>query len=131
MTQTTLAGAWLNKTNLTSSDLTSANLSGASLYAADLSGTNLQGADLRGVNFVGADLSGADLRGANLDGGIFRVQDFVNTEMIDNDGVITALNQAAQAALAQDANLCGARYNRQTHWPEDFEVPVCAVFSED
>ena len=128
---TNMAGMWLNNTNLTSSNLSGANLTGASLYSADLSGANLQNATLNGANLVGADISGADLRGANLDGVIFNVVDFTNRSVIDEDIVISILNQAARNALLIDANLCGARYDSKTRWSKGYSIPSCAVLIED
>jgi hypothetical protein len=46
------------------------------------------------------------------------------------DPVITELNEADRAKLAQDANLCGSRYDQQTQWPETFQIPACAILVE-
>ncbi|MCB0176504.1 MAG: pentapeptide repeat-containing protein, partial [Anaerolineae bacterium] len=85
-------------------------------------------ANLEGANLVGANLGGADLRGANLLGALTRVNDFVVDSI--TDPVITELNEADRAALAQDADLCGSRYDQQTQWPDMFEIPTCAILVE-
>ena len=76
-------------------------------------------------------MSGADLRDANIEGAIFWLADLNNTTIIDHDSVITMLNEAGRASLAQDANLCGARYNAQTRWPASFTIPSCAALVEE
>lgn len=56
----------------------------------------------------------------------------MNDFVVDSitDPVITELNEADRAALAQDADLCGSRYDQQTQWPDMFEIPTCAILVE-
>lgn len=120
-----LRGAYLRRASLSNADLIRADLTGADLREAvldeaqlartDLSGANLEGVDFRSVNvffckFRGAnlrkskglamiqeaDFSGADLRGANL----------LDLRIVA-EGEVT---------------FTGAKYDRQTRWPKNFDV---------
>ncbi|MBI3742124.1 MAG: hypothetical protein HY257_10280 [Chloroflexi bacterium] len=46
------------------------------------------------------------------------------------DPKIMELNAAKRALINHDVDLKGARYDKQTRWPDGFQVPPEAVFQE-
>jgi len=96
-----LHGAHLLGANLSGADLTHAHLEEAQMQWASFLTANLAGAYLTGANLVGSELQSANLAGADLCG--------ANLE---------------DAHLAW-VRLRGARYDKQTCWPDNFD-PVGA-----
>jgi uncharacterized protein YjbI with pentapeptide repeats len=92
--------------NLSDAQLTQQNLKGIDLSYADLSQANFNSANLRGADLSYADLSQADLTSADLRGSL-----------------LLATN--LRRAKLKDAKLEGADYDRNTHFPENFD-PVSA-----
>jgi uncharacterized protein YjbI with pentapeptide repeats len=92
-----------NNANLSNAQLFQQNLKGIDFSYADLSQANLSNANLRGADLSYTDLSQADLTGADLRGSLL---------------LATNLRQAK----LQDAKLEGADYDRNTHFPENFDA---------
>lgn len=115
--QADLKDADLSRANLMGADLSHARLGGADLSQAVLNGANLSYADLSQADLTSADLNWVDLRGANL-----------------NQANLSRANlgwaNLSETDLSQ-TNLSRARYNAQTHWPENFspETQDCIFFS--
>ena len=86
-------GADLSKSKLSNSDLSQTILYKANLQEAILTKANLRGAILRQTNLTKANLQEADLRGAK----------FIDVDLSDVD-------------------LKGVIYNRNTSWPENFDL---------
>ena len=95
-----------SKAELGDADLQSINLKGSDLSYADLSEANLSGANLRGTDLSFADLSQANLKDTDL------------------RGTLLMSANLCQADL-KGANLEKADYDRNTHFPQDFD-PVKA-----
>jgi uncharacterized protein YjbI with pentapeptide repeats len=121
-----LRSAELSGADLQEADLRDADLTGANLREANLRGAKLRNAELSGVDLQGADLSGADLRGANISNAQMSGAILVEANLIGADLSTTDLSGAdmSQAHLFE-ADLHGAKYDRYTRWPEDFD-PVAA-----
>lgn len=92
-------------------ELRGALLGGADLFHADLAGADLRGADLGEALLSAADLSQADLAGCNL----FRA-DLTEANLCGAD---------LRDANLLGADLCGAFYDAQTIFSDDFD-PVRA-----
>ena len=75
---------------------------------------------------MGADLSGANLRGADMSGAQLNAENF--DESIVFDPILDELNALTANTLRKDANVCGAFYDEYTIWPDDYDIPSCAVF---
>jgi uncharacterized protein YjbI with pentapeptide repeats len=86
-----LRGAGLGEAHLEGADMRDADLSDANLTFTHLVGSDLRNADLTRASVWGADMRGADLRGTKLGG-----------------------------ANLKDAIFTGARYDRLTRWPNNF-----------
>ena len=97
---------WLPRADLSgrflfAADLAQANLNSANLNGANLRYSSLEGANLRKANLSEADLTGADLRAADL-----READLSGTD------------------------LRRAKYNRNTKWPDGFDLKAAEVILE-
>ncbi len=112
-----LRDADLNEADLREADLGEAQLIKASLINARLQQAHMLGADLCQANLQGADLSAADLLQASLDEARL-VQ--ANLQEANLSGADLRGTDLRQANLFR-ATLSGARYNRQTKWPEGFD----------
>jgi len=99
-----LKGADLRRTNLQGAYLSGAKLQGADLWHSNLQGATLEGAKLQDANLAFANLQEADLGEANFQGANLRGADL-------------------QEADLSGANLQGAKANKNTIWPDGFEVP--------
>jgi phosphate transport system substrate-binding protein len=124
-----LSGSWINLSTLVSANLERANLSGASLIGADMTGANLIGASLVGANLVGTQLRGADLRGADLSD----AQLVATPELLDknkqSDISLQKMSDTQWEKLnLSDTDLDGIKYDDQTLWPKDFEIPKSAIY---
>ncbi|MEH2110741.1 pentapeptide repeat-containing protein [Nostoc sp.] len=95
-----------SKAELGDADLQGINLKGSDFSYADLSEANLSSANLRGVDLSFTDLSQANLRDTDLRGALLMS---ANLHQADLKG----------------ANLEKADYDRNTHFPQDFD-PVKA-----
>jgi uncharacterized protein YjbI with pentapeptide repeats len=95
-----------SKAELGNADLQSINLKGSDLSYTDLSEANLSGANLRGTDLSFADLNQANLRDADLRGALL-------------------MSANLRQADLKGANLEKADYDRNTHFPHDFD-PVKA-----
>jgi uncharacterized protein YjbI with pentapeptide repeats len=82
------------------------NLVGANLTEANLQNARLMGAHLRGANLVRADLTKADLTEADL----------MEAKLIGANLVGANLEKA----MLVKADLMGAKYNKDTTWPLEF-----------
>ncbi|MEH2393544.1 MAG: pentapeptide repeat-containing protein [Nostoc sp.] len=91
-----------SKAELSDADLQNINLKGSDLSYADLSEANLSGANLRGTDLSFADLSQANLKDTDL------------------RGTLLMSANLCQADL-KGANLEKADYDRNTHFPQDFD----------
>lgn len=99
LTEGSLAGANLLRSDLRQADLRGADLQRTRLGAADLSGANLAGADLRGAELADAKLGGAILTGADLRDSALRGADLRGAIMI---------GARLQAVSLVDTRLTGA-----------------------
>ena len=88
----------LNGANLAGIDLRGTDLRGTDLISADLRTTRLDGADLRDANLREANLFMADLRGSDLRGADLR-----------------------------EANLTGAKYDKDTKFPNGFDLETARM----
>ncbi|MEH2315070.1 MAG: pentapeptide repeat-containing protein [Nostoc sp.] len=95
-----------SKAELGDADLQSINLKGSDLSYADLSEANLSGASLKGTDLSFADLSQANLKDTDLRGALLMSANLCQAEL-------------------KGANLKKADYDRNTHFPQDFD-PVKA-----
>lgn len=130
-----LSGADLGGANLTGAKLVRANLDGANLAGANLSGadlivSSLSGAAVNGSNLRDTSLVGADLRGANLSGALLVHANLTGARLSDANLSNTDLNLARlDGANLSEANLKGIRseqglyFDKDTHWPADFDPP--------
>jgi uncharacterized protein YjbI with pentapeptide repeats len=91
-----------SRADLTGADLTGARLASASLDFASLNSARLCHAGMRRASLRAADLMNADLRGADLRAADLCAADFWNADL-------------------RSADLTGARYDRDTRWPEGFD----------
>ncbi|PIG94946.1 pentapeptide repeat-containing protein [Gloeocapsopsis sp. IPPAS B-1203] len=91
-----------NNANLSDAQLFQQNLKGVDFSYTDLSQANLSNANLRGADLSYTDLSQADLSQADLRGSL-----------------LLAAN--LRQAKLQHAKLEGADYDRNTHFPENFD----------
>ena len=92
LSHSNLSGAWLEKATLSRAELRQSLLPGAQLPGASLRNAALHRANLRNANLKGVDLQNSDLSGADLRG-----------------------------ANLDAAKLQGARYDRNTQWPDGLE----------
>ncbi|MCB0210162.1 MAG: pentapeptide repeat-containing protein [Anaerolineae bacterium] len=93
-------------------DIVNKDLKDRYLMGADLSFANLRGADLRNADLRGANLNGTDLTGANL-----RETNLNNAQL--NDAKLRWTDLRESSLLTADLN--GAKYDRWTRWPENFD----------
>ncbi|OKH28519.1 pentapeptide repeat-containing protein [Chroogloeocystis siderophila] len=91
-----------NNANLGDAQLQGENLKGVDFSYADLSQAKLSNANLRGADLSYADLSQADLTGTDLRGSLL-------------------LGANLRQAELKNAKLEGADYDRNTHFPENFD----------
>ncbi len=123
-----LSGACIDFADLTGAVLDGANLSQASLIQARVDETRLRGADLSSANaaeasFARADLTRADLSAASLRGASFEDAVVCSADLRGAD--------FSRANLLR-ADLRGAFYDRETRWPEGFDLgPAGLVFSPE
>ncbi len=96
-----LMGKDFSKRHIVLGRFNNADLSGANFRESILVESRFRGADLAGANFTDAKLAGADLANANLHGADLRNAD------------LTATN-------VKGANFTGAKYNRNTFFPNGF-----------
>ncbi len=118
-----LSQADISRANLTEALLATAHLNEANLHQADLHGANLEGAEMIGVNLTGADLRGAilivtNLIEANLKGAILREANLEGADLIEANLQGVDLSRANLKGVT----LRGAKYNRQTKWPQAFSL---------
>jgi phosphate transport system substrate-binding protein len=124
-----LRGAWINLSGLVGVDLYAADLSGASLIGSDLTGCNLQNASLVGANLIGANLRGADLRGADLSAvNLIATDDLLDRKKIPDELFIEMSAAQWEKLNLGDAVLDGAKYDSNTRWPLDFELPAGLIY---
>ncbi len=97
-----LSGANFEKTNLENACFTA-----STFYKAVFKKANLRFADLSGAKLIRANLQKADLHGANLQGADLRKADL-------RDAILVEAN-------LNKADFMGAKYNRHTHFPENFQ----------
>jgi len=97
-----MSGSYMRKTNLTGANLSGTKLERASLIGSVLRDANLTGANLSRAIMIHVDLGEADLSGADLS----------NTEL----HISQIYFQHARILF-----LDGAKYDRQTKWPNHFE----------
>ncbi|MEA5604315.1 pentapeptide repeat-containing protein [Nostoc sp. UHCC 0252] len=93
---------------------------------AELGNANFQGINLKGSDLSYADLSEANLSGANLRGSDLSFADLNQANLRDADlrGALLMSANLRQADL-KGTNLEKADYDRNTHFPQDFD-PVKA-----
>jgi uncharacterized protein YjbI with pentapeptide repeats len=108
-----LKEAKLRYATLNSANLTRANLSKAELTAASMVEANLRGANLSGALLTGASLGRADLRGADLCRADLRRHWTDDRSLFDPTYLV--------GADLRDADLRGALYDAETHWPDGFD----------
>jgi hypothetical protein len=137
-----LASAQLVGANLANADLRGANLRGATLRTARLRRAVLEGANLEEADLVSAVLDQAKLRRARLARAQLQMANLRNADL--TEAVLTAAqldasflqgmkliganleNATLRGADLRDAdltdvNLTGARYSRDTRWPDGFD----------
>jgi uncharacterized protein YjbI with pentapeptide repeats len=109
-----LRSASFYDTNLSGADFSDANLRGANLSAYAERSASFVNADLREANLNEAKLGGANLSGADLRGigNNIRIADLSGTVLFGTD---------LRGVHFFDANLYGARCDRDTKWPDGFD----------
>ncbi len=98
-----------------------------SLHSAELSGqvlidANLSGADLSGANLSVCEMTNANLEGANLSD--------ANLSFTGMSGVILT-NANLSGANLQGTNLNKATYNKNTIWPDGFDIQTSGIILID
>lgn len=109
-----LEGAKLTGSHMKEANLAGANLKGANLEVASLVKTHLEGADLRDANLRDAYLTEAHLEGANLRGANLRYANLWGAHL--------------EKAYLRGADLTKAECNKNTMWPEGFDLEKSGVF---
>ncbi len=132
-----LEGADLTIAHLERANLRGVHLKGAFLLDAHLEGADLNGADLEGSILIGTHLEGADLRGAHLERAYLSVADLktaVRSPHLASDLhlVYERREQLLDIGRGQRrwldvADLKGARADRYTTWPEDFDPRAAGI----
>ncbi len=128
-----LRGANLAESPMADTDLTGACLDNANLENALLDGSMLFRVSMVGVNATGAhfrsaDLSEADARNANFTNADLTRADLDESDLRDANFEKAILWGASlrgadfRGANLLQADLRGARYDRRTRWPDDFDI---------
>lgn len=110
---------WDGQRRMRGYDLAGRDLSGLNLWESDLRNARLQRADLSGTDLSGADLSGAKLQGAKL-----KESDLMGATLDKadlSDAELQGADLSGVTDLRRAKSLAGARYDKDTTWPADFD----------
>lgn len=122
-------GGKLMEAHLDNAHFEMAYLRDADLRWAQLIGTHLEGAHMQYARLDQADLSnthieGADLKNASLFDSILDQASFINAHLQGTD---------LRGIRLTNADLTGAKYNQETHWPKSFdpEAAGCILVEDE